>query len=76
MRKYIVGTGNVPLNPGKNYYKAYLKRTSINKKEYIHFVKIWKKLDIKDNVVKHKKSVVERILRKYNTQRTKSTWPV
>ena len=51
--------------PKVSYYGRFLERDTINEKEYLFFRKIWKKLDQEDNVVRHKKSVVKKIMRKY-----------
>lgn len=47
------------------YYANFLKRERINAKEYEYFKKIWNALDVKGNVLRHKKSVVANIMRKY-----------
>ena len=65
---YITGIGRVKGSLKKKiYYEKFLDRNIISEKEYIRFRKIYARLRLKENQILHKKSVVEKILRKYNT---------
>ena len=55
------------------YYANFLKRDTINAKEGLFFKSVWQKLNQQENVIKHRKSVVERILLKQNTNTGGST---
>ncbi len=71
MSKYVRGIGFVNYKtPSKFYLQNYFERDSITCKEYNYFKKKWYKLDEKHMLIIHKKSIIETILRKYNTNST------
>ncbi len=65
---YIAGVGYVRGSLKKRIpYKRFLERDIISKREYDRFRKIHAHMELKENRIRHDKSIVEKILRKYNT---------
>lgn len=68
---YLRGTGFVKeRSSDKIYLKKYLERDSITGEEYKRFKKKWYILDRQIIILTHKKSIVEKVLRKRNTHNT------
>ncbi len=74
---YITGVGYVRGSLKKKIsYKKFLERERISEKEYTRFRKIYARLTLIENQIRHRKSIVEKILRKYITPAIGRTTPI
>lgn len=65
--RYIVGQGHINWSKEKYYLQNYLNRVTISEKEYQKFRRLLVKLNNVHNKILNHKSVVEKILLKYNS---------
>ncbi len=74
---YITGIGRIKGSLKKKLpYRKFLERQRISEKEYQRFRKVYKCIQLKENQILHKKSIVEKILRKYITPAVGRTTPI
>lgn len=66
-RGYITGLGFLSVKKEKYYLKDFLERDTINVKEYKRFKRVLEKLEKQHIAILSHKSIVEKILLKYNS---------